>query len=163
MEKKYSTIPNEKNEEVYFDKTRSIIYSIRRLIQAGKLYSKELSKTYTISAAQLNCLLALHENGPLPPSQIANHMLVKSSTVTGVVDRLEQKGLVKRVRNSPDRRVITVELTDSGNKLTENAPPPIQQKIIDGLKNMPQSEINKIAIALSKLTDMLDVQDLEVT
>ncbi len=149
--------------QVQQDKTKNIIYAIRRLIQAGELYSKELSKTYSISAAQLNCLLAVHENGPLPPSQIAKYMLVKSSTVTGVVDRLEQKELVKRVRNSTDRRVITIELTEAGNQLAENAPPPIQQKIIDGLKKMSKAEIDEIAIALSKLTNMLDVQDLEVT
>jgi len=163
MAKKRSTSPKEISGEGHLHKTKTIIYSIRRLIQAGELYSKELSKTYSISAAQLNCLLALYENGPLPPSQIAKHMLVKSSTVTGVVDRLEQKGLVQRVRNSPDRRVITIELTETGNQLSENAPPPIQQKIIDGLKKLSEAEIDEIAFTLSKLTDMLDVQDLEVT
>jgi DNA-binding MarR family transcriptional regulator len=147
---------------VYEEKKQSIIFSIRRLIQAGEVYSKELGKTYSISAAQLNCLLALYKNGPLRPSQIAKYMLVKSSTVTGVVDRLEQKGLVQRLRNSPDRRVITIELTETGIQLAKNAPPPIQQKIIDGLKKISKAEIDQIANSLSKLTDMLDVQDLEV-
>ena len=155
--------PSETNGPVHKDKTRSIIYSIRKLIQAGELYSKELNKKHSISAAQLNCLLALFENGSLPPSQIAKHMLVKSSTVTGVVDRLEQKGLVRRVRNSPDRRIVTIELTEAGHQLAENAPPPIQQKIVDGLKKISEAEKDEISFALSKLTDMLDVQDLEVT
>ena len=160
---RHDTKPNELNGPVHKDKTRSIIFSIRKLIQAGELYSKELSKIHSISAAQLNCLLALFENGSLPPSQIAKYMLVKSSTVTGVVDRLEQKGLVRRVRNSPDRRIVTIELTGAGNKLAENAPPPIQQKIVDGLKKISESEIDEIVFSLTKLTDMLDVQDLEVT
>ncbi len=145
------------------DKTEKIIFCIRRLIQSAELYSKELNKKYSISAAQLNCLLALHDNGPLPPSQIAHYMLVKSSTVTGVVDRLEQKMLVQRVRNSPDRRVITIELTEIGRELAENAPPPIQQKIIDGLKKISESQIDQISHALSLLIHMLDVQDLEIT
>ncbi|MBW1827923.1 MAG: MarR family transcriptional regulator [Deltaproteobacteria bacterium] len=159
----HSDVTNEMVSQVHRDKTRSIIFSIRKLIQAGELYSKELSKIHSISAAQLNCLLTLFENGPLPPSQIAKHMLVKSSTVTGVVDRLEQKGLVRRVRNSPDRRIVTIELTETGNQLAENAPPPIQQKIVDGLKKISEKEIDEIVFALTKLTDMLDVQDLEVT
>ncbi len=160
---RHDTKPSEINGQVHKDKTRNIIFSIRKLIQAGELYSKELSKIHSISAAQLNCLLALFENGSLPPSQIAKHMLVKSSTVTGVVDRLEQKGLARRVRNSPDRRIVTIELTDAGNQLAENAPPPIQQKIVDGLKKISETEIDEIVFALTKLTDMLDVQDLEVT
>jgi DNA-binding MarR family transcriptional regulator len=143
--------------------TKEIIFSIRRLIQASGLYTKELNKKYQVSSAQLNCILTLYEHGPLPPSKIAKHMLVKSSTVTGVVDRLERKGLAERMRNSPDRRVITIQLTEAGKKLAENAPPPIQQKIVDELKKVSETELNQVAHSLSMLTDMLDVQDLEVT
>ena len=143
------------------DRVREIIYQIRRLMQAGELFTKELNKTYQVSAPQLHCLLALYEYGPLPPSQIARHIMVKSSTVTGIIDRLEQKGLVYRLRNSPDRRVITIQLTEAGKELAQNAPPPIQHKIVDGLRKLPEKEINQIILSLSKLTHLLDVQDLE--
>ena len=96
------------------ERIRDIIYSIRRLMQAGEHYTKELNKIYNVSSAQLNCLLALHENGKLSPSQIAKNIMVNSSTVTGIIDRLEQKSLVKRLRISNDRRVITIELTKYG-------------------------------------------------
>jgi len=144
------------------DHTKQIIFSIRRLIQASELYTKELNRKYQISAAQLNCILTLYEYGPLPPSKIADHMMVKSSTVTGVVDRLEIKGIAERMRNSPDRRVITIQLTEAGKKLAQNAPPPIQQKIIDGLKKTDTAKKKQIVSSLNLLTDMLDVQDLEV-
>jgi len=144
------------------DKTKEIVFLMRKLMQGSELYTKELNKKHQVSAAQLNCLLTLYENGPLPPSQIAKHIMVKSSTITGVVDRLEKKGLVSRIRNSPDRRVITIQLTEAGRMLTEHAPPPIQQKIVDGLKRLPDSEMEQIVSTLTKLTDMLDVQDLEV-
>ena len=144
------------------DQTKQIIFSIRKLIQANELYTKELNKKYQVSSAQLNCILALYEYGPLPPSKIANHIMVKSSTVTGVVDRLENKGFVERMRNSPDRRVITIQLTETGKKLAQNAPPPIQQKIIDILRQTEKAKIDQIVHCLSMLTDMLDVQDLEV-
>jgi DNA-binding MarR family transcriptional regulator len=149
--------------EIHLKHTKDIIYSIRRLMQAEELYTKELNKIYNISAAQLNCLLALHEHGPLSPSQIARNILVNSSTVTGIIDRLEQKGLVRRLRISSDRRIITIELTKTGVALVENAPPPIQWKIIDGLNKISEKEIRQIALTLTKLTGMMDVQDLEVT
>ena len=148
---------------VHATRSREIIYSIRRLMQAGELYTKELNKIYNVSSAQLNCLLALYENGPLSPSQIAKQILVNSSTVTGIIDRLEHKGLVRRLRISQDRRVITIELTKNGEVLAENAPPPVQQKIIDGLNKLSEEQIDVAATILLKLTDMLDVQDLEVT
>jgi len=150
------------NEKFPPDHTKQIIFSIRRLIQASELYTKELNKKYQVSAAQLNCILTLYEHGPLPPSQIAKHMMVKSSTVTGVVDRLEKKGIAERMRSSPDRRVITIQLTETGKKLAENAPPPIQQKIIDGLKQTDKNKVEQVVSSLNMLTSMLDVQDLEV-
>jgi len=148
---------------VHAKRTKEIVYSIRRLMQAGELYTKELNKIYNVSSAQLNCLLSLYESGPLSPSQVAKQILVNSSTVTGIIDRLEQKGLVRRLRISQDRRVITIELTKNGKVLAENAPPPVQQKIIDGLNKLSEDQIDQTAAILHNLTDMLDVQDLEVT
>ncbi|MBW2561222.1 MAG: MarR family transcriptional regulator [Deltaproteobacteria bacterium] len=144
------------------DSIREIIYLIRRLMQAGSLYTKELNKKYNVSAPQLNCLIALSENGSLPPSQIARHIMVKSSTVTGVIDRLEQKGLVRRVRNSRDRRVITIELTDEGERLALHAPPPIQQRIVDGLKGLSPEQKEQIDRNLNLLIQMLDADELEI-
>ncbi|MFP3927460.1 MAG: MarR family winged helix-turn-helix transcriptional regulator, partial [Desulfobacteraceae bacterium] len=94
--------------------------------------------------------------------RIARTIFVKPSTVTGIIDRLEQKGLVTRSRRSPDRRVITIELSPSGEELARNAPPPIQQKIIDGLRSLSPEDAEKILRGLQALTEMLDVQDLEV-
>ena len=151
------------SNDLHLKYKKDIIYSIRRLMQAGELYSKELNKIYNISSAQLNCLIALHENGPLSPSQISRLIMVNSSTVTGIIDRLEHKELVKRLRISADRRIITIELTKNGKLLAENAPPPIQTKIIDGLNKLSEEEIKRISDTLAQLTNMLDVQDLEVT
>ncbi len=163
MSERDTIVSSEISGDIHTIRTKEIIYSIRRLMQAGEHYTKELNKIYNVSAAQINCLLALHENGPLPPSQIAKHVMVNSSTITGIIDRLEKKDLVKRLRISQDRRVITVELTKTGKILAENAPPPIQQKIIDGLNQLSPSEMDEITLTLKRLTDMLDVQDLKVT
>lgn len=162
MKTQRPTLLNEQSNEIPYAQTKEIIFLVRKLIQGAEFYTKELNKKYAISSAQLNCLLALHDNGPLPPSRIAKHMMVKSSTVTGVVDRLEKKKLVARVRNSPDRRVITIELTEAGKQLAQNAPPPIQQRVIDGLKEFSSHEIEQIVRSLHKLTDLLDVQGLDV-
>lgn len=155
-------MPNDNSKDLHAIRTKEIVYAIRRLMQAEEHYTKELNKVYNVSAAQINCLISLHENGPLSPSQIAKHIMVNSSTVTGIIDRLENKDLVKRFRISKDRRVVTVELTKAGQSLSENAPPPIQQKIIDGLNSLSPKEIENIALTLKRLTDMLNVQDLKV-
>lgn len=134
---------------------------MRRLMQAGERYTKELNKKFSVSAPQIACLLALLDNGPISPSRIADKIMVESSTVTGILDRLEQKGLVNRTRVSPDRRVITVELTEAGRRLAENAPPPIQHKIVQGLRKIEEKERRQIIEALSRLTEFIDAEELD--
>jgi DNA-binding MarR family transcriptional regulator len=160
---KISNFNSENNQsESPRTKVREIIFLIRKLMHGEELYTKELNRKYSITAAQLKCLLALYENGPLPPSQIAKHMMVNSSTVTGVIDRLEQKELVIRQRNSSDRRIINIQLTLGGKKTAEAAPPPIQQRVVDGLQQLPSKELDQIILSLAKLAEMLDLQDLDV-
>ena len=144
------------------DRTREVVWLIRKLVQGGELYTKELNKKYQVSAAQLSCLLALSEQGPLPPSQIAKYIMVNSSTITGIIDRLEQKGFVQRSRTSPDRRIITISLTEKGKSLVQSAPPPLQKKIVEGLKRLPPPEVDEIVQVLVKLATMMDVHELEV-
>ena len=142
------------------DRIREVIFLIRKLMQAGEIYTKELNKKFNVSAPQSACLLVLHEDGPLSISQIAARIMVKSSTLTGIIDRLEKKGLVVRTRQSLDRRVITIELTAAGQELAERAPPPIQQKIVQGLSRLSDAELALIIQSLNKLTEMIDAPEL---
>jgi len=143
-------------------RTKEVVWLIRKLVQGGELFTKELNKKYQVSAPQLSCLIALNDQGPLPPSQIAKYIMVNSSTITGIIDRLEQKGLVERSRTSPDRRVITISLTEKGKALVRTAPPPLQKKIVEGLKRLPPLEVDEIIRVLTKLATMMDVHELEV-
>ena len=137
-------------------KTKDIIHSIRRIVQAGEHYSKELEKAIGVSTPQLACIQVLHEQGPLPLSKIAKQIMVNSSTVTGIIDRLEKKDLVNLVRDPRDRRMITIELTGTGAKLAEKAPPLIPFTIMQGLKSLPEEDFNKVVYGLHKLATLLD-------
>jgi DNA-binding MarR family transcriptional regulator len=162
MNKSRNITPENIQKKSTRDKVKEIIFLIRKLMHGEELYTKELNKKYSITAAQLNCLLALYENGPLPPSRIAKHMMVNSSTVTGVIDRLEQKALVIRQRSSSDRRIINIQLTPGGKKMAKTAPPPIQQRVVDGLQRLSSKELEQIILSLTKLSKMLDFQNFEV-
>src|SRR5438046_1328308 len=56
----------------------------------------------------------LRDNGPMSPSEIGERLIVTRSTVTGVLDSLERRGLVRRTPNPDDRRSIVVEITADG-------------------------------------------------
>src|SRR4029078_3959677 len=61
----------------------------------------------------------LSADGDLPMSQLAEALDVSQASATGIVDRMEQRGLVSRQRDEEDRRVTRVHLTDRGRQVIE--------------------------------------------
>ena len=144
----------------YQNEIRDILFSIRRLIQAEEGCNKHLEENYGISASQFLCILALYENGPLPPSQIAKRILVNSSSLTRMIDHLEQKNLVERSRISGDRRIVTISLTEGGKNLAEKAASDMNQAFMMVLCHLNGNEVEQIVRAMKWLTDLIQSQKL---
>lgn len=70
-----------------------------------------------VSLVHLNVLILLEATGPLSMSRLAEALDISVASVTGVVDRMEARGLVERRRNADDRRVILVHPADGGRRL----------------------------------------------
>jgi len=162
QQQQHNEVPLQKEAGDPIRDVRDVVFLLRKIVQGGQQYTKKLHKTFNVSTPQLASLLALKDDGPMSPSQIARKIMVQSSTVTGIIDRLQQKGLVTRERDSPDRRVITVRITDPGRRLAESAPPPIQIRIVNGLRRLKDRERTEIINSLTRLAEMMDAQDLEI-
>jgi MarR family transcriptional regulator, 2-MHQ and catechol-resistance regulon repressor len=74
-----------------------------------------------LTVSQSYCLRDLYFKGPRTMSELAALLGVRLSTMTGVVDQLEGKGLVERVDHPEDRRSLQVRLTPEGKKLYHSA------------------------------------------
>jgi DNA-binding MarR family transcriptional regulator len=72
-----------------------------------------------ITFSQYSVLLALARNGPMQMSKLSEHMLVAPANTTGLVDRMERKGYVRRRRDPKDRRLYVVEPTKRGKATFE--------------------------------------------
>ncbi|MEL6609557.1 MAG: MarR family transcriptional regulator [Pseudomonadota bacterium] len=79
----------------------------RRLYAAISDLDRRIARTAGISVSDLQCLNLL-EAGPVTPRDIAGALELTSGAVTGLIDRLEAKGLVERRPNPKDRRSVVV-------------------------------------------------------
>jgi len=70
-----------------------------------------------LTFSQLRVLFLLREEGQLTMSRLAETLGVTSATASGIVDRIERRGLVERVHRADDRRVVECVLTDEGLRL----------------------------------------------
>jgi DNA-binding MarR family transcriptional regulator len=81
---------------------------------------------------------------------------VTPSTVVGILDRLEDKGLIRRERGKQDRRIVFVTATEQGVALAEQAPSPLQKKLGASINDLPELEQAAIALALERLVALVD-------
>jgi DNA-binding MarR family transcriptional regulator len=70
-----------------------------------------------ISLVHLNVLMLLEATGPIPMNRLADALDISVASVTGVVDRMESRGLVKRQRHADDRRIVLVATAAGGRKV----------------------------------------------
>jgi DNA-binding MarR family transcriptional regulator len=81
--------------------------------------STELFGDEGITEPQLQALELLSEKGPLLMREISEAMFVTPANITGIIDRLEEKKLVKRTSRKEDRRASVIEITPEGKTLFE--------------------------------------------
>jgi DNA-binding Lrp family transcriptional regulator len=87
-----------------------IVGACRRLHAAIDRLDERVATAADISRSDLRCLNLL-EFGPLPATAIARQLNLATGSVTALIDRLEAKGLVARLRSGNDRRVVQVQAT----------------------------------------------------
>ena len=89
-------------------------------------------KPYGLARTQYVVLWNVHEAGSVPTSELVARLQVEPATLSGVIDSLESKGLVKREENSDDKRRKNVKLTEAGRRLMEEipAPGPIVEQVL---------------------------------
>lgn len=153
-------MPTSANENSY---DLRILRALRRITRSIALHSRQLAAYSNITAPQLVCLRAIVENGPLTATAISREVHVSASTVVGILDRLEDKGWVRRERGREDRRIVFVTATESGITLVQDTPSPLQQKLADSLNALSEIEQATITMSLERIVDLMESDSGVVT
>ncbi|MFW5845691.1 MAG: MarR family winged helix-turn-helix transcriptional regulator [Planctomycetota bacterium] len=130
--------------------------ALRRIMRAADLFSHKLAQEHTVTGPQLVCLIAVAEHEGLTVSQLSQAVYLSSSTVVGILDRLERRGLLERRRGTHDRRQVLIHPTATGLALLQAAPSPLQQALCTGLDDMAETERDEICICIEKLVHILE-------
>jgi DNA-binding MarR family transcriptional regulator len=141
----------------------SVIRSIRRITRAIDLYSKKLASTCELTGPQLAALRALTAEGGMSLTQLADCISLSLPTVSGIVDRLEARELVRRERQSDDKRRVLVRLTPTGRGIARRAPPALQESFSRKFHALPEKRQKALDEALKEIVTMLEADKLEAS
>ena len=107
-----------------------------------------------LTPAQYSVLSLLWQRDGQQFNELASTCCCSPSTITGVVDTLERKGLVARESNPEDRRSLLVRLTDEGRVL-ESATPGLDMMFEGCCEGLRRDELRQLSALLSKLNDTI--------
>ncbi|MBA6265089.1 MAG: MarR family transcriptional regulator [Colwellia sp.] len=143
------------------EKHQQLLIALRKVIRAIDLHSKHLSKTSGLTSPQLLIMLEIDKASGVNSSQVAKSVNLSAATVTNILDRLENKGLISRVRNTQDKRKVSLYLTEDGKALLLNAPQALQEHFIENFANLAQWEQSQLLSSMERLAGMMDANEID--
>ncbi|MEX0937228.1 MAG: MarR family transcriptional regulator [Pirellulales bacterium] len=138
-----------------------IVVSLRRISRAIDLRSRLLLLEYGLTSPQLTTLHAVARLQPISSSTLAREIHVGQPTVTGILHRLEQRGLITRTRSDHDRRSVEITLTSEGQRMLTSAPTLLDEQFHRRLARLKDWERTQILSTLQHVADMMDAEPID--
>lgn len=125
---------------VYVDDLERLLRTVSSII---KRRGRDILADFDITPPQFNALLILRNEGKLTIGELGEKMYLACSTATDLIDRMERNGLVERMRDSNDRRVIRLQVKDKGTEMHE--------AVMTARKRYLSSVLEKISVEETKI------------
>jgi DNA-binding MarR family transcriptional regulator len=132
------------------------ILEIRKLSRFLDKYSKYLNNNYNITLPQMLSLYEISRHESMNLTELTRSINLNNSAITGIVDRLEVKGFVNRVKKDGDRRTIYLEITPAGKEYTALLTKILEDDCFIDEKKLGKENTEDILKALEKITNALD-------
>jgi len=139
------------------------LISIRRILRATELHGKALRVATGLKTSQLMVLQALEDSGELTVGEITQQVHMAQASVTMIVVKLEEMGLVNRTKGTTDKRKVFVGLTDAGHHILDQAPEALHQRFATQFEPLEEWEKTMLVASLQRVAAMLDAEDLDAS
>jgi DNA-binding MarR family transcriptional regulator len=141
-----------KNARLAMDKSQLVQEIVELQRQVGRIIGQHVPSVWIdsgLTITQLRSLFLIANKGSTNFRKLAEALGVTPSNVTGIVDRLEEQGLVSRTQNPEDRREMTLQATDKGKALVSNLKEAGIKHMTQVLSLLSLEELSSLAQGLS--------------
>jgi DNA-binding MarR family transcriptional regulator len=140
-----------------------VVVALRRIIRAIDLRSRSLVTRYGLTGPQLTVLKELSAHSGVSVGELTRAIHLSQATVTGILDRLEKRELVRRERSAQDKRCVQVWLTEGGQQMLTDAPPLLQEEFAEEFSKLEDWEQSQILSALQRVVSMMEARHIHAT
>ncbi len=132
-----------------------LLRAVRRIMQAFDVHSRRLAASAEITLPQLLCLTAVVAEEGMTSRRIAGEIFASASTLVGVLDRLEAKELIDRVRDPRDRRQVHIMPTAAGRRFIASAPSPFGETFDAAFAELSEERQVELIESLALMADLM--------
>ncbi len=147
------TLPSEQ-------RCREMLLSLRKIIQAISMNSKDLGRRYGITGPQLIILNEIANHDSLSVTELAKSISLSQATVTDILNRLEKREFIERTRDAVDRRRVRIRITDHCRKILAQVPPPLQETFIERYTKLAEWEQLMILSSFKRVVDLVSANKI---
>ena len=145
------------------EKYEELLVSIRKVIRAIDLHSKQLKKSSGLTGPQLLIMKEIAQVSGVTASIIAKNINLSAATVTNILDRLEKRDMIKRVRSLTDKRRVELFLSETGKVCLVGAPQPLQEHFIDKFCSLESWEQSLLLSSMQRIATMMDANEIDAS
>lgn len=131
-----------------------LFQALRRLQQAGEVHAKRVSKFGGLTPVQLLILQVLAGERRLTASDLSGRVSLTAATLSGMLDRLEERGLLQRQRDDQDRRKQWLLLSEPGLALVQQAPSLLPPEFVERFAGLDEWERHSLTAALLRAAQL---------
>jgi len=137
-----------------------VLRQFRIVFNAVKSHFRQVEKAAGVAGAQLWALSVIQSQAGLGVNDLARAMDVHQSTASNLVKALIQQQLVVAGKDGPDRRSVTLRLTDLGSSVLDKAPQPFAGVLPDALASLDAATLARLEQDLAVLISALNATDV---
>lgn len=132
----------------------ALFRALRRLQQAGEVHAKRLSRYGGLTPMQLLILQVLAAEPKLTASTLSRRVSLSAATLSGMLERLEERGLLLRERDPQDRRRQWLSLSEVGLQLLSQSPPLLPPAFRQAFAALPEWQQHALTAALLQAAEL---------
>ena len=139
------------------------LMALRRIMKATAVNVRTVAHQTGLTASQLLVLQVLRTRGEMLTGDLARAVDLKQATISILLDKLQDRGLIERRRGESDRRRVWVHITEQGKSTLQSAPDLLQSSFRTRFSRLEDWEQATLVAALLRVVSLLDADKIEAS
>jgi DNA-binding MarR family transcriptional regulator len=151
------------NIEQKNEQTALALKQFRVIFRSIKKHFQFIEKKCQVSGSQLWALAVIAETPGIRVTELAEKLSIHQSTASNLIDQMAQKKLLQRERAASDNRVVKLYVTETGDRVVQQAPKPLRGLLLDALEQLPPETLAQLNQCLGDLLQAMKSRDEEAS